>query len=72
LSIWSELDRDLVEGCVAFTAGRFEQASQIAAQISGQTRAYPLHHQSALRLAAAVRELRPAKALPHLLWVGID
>ncbi len=72
LSLWAELDRDLVDGCVAIARGEMEAAARIATRIAQASRAYPLYHQAAARLERAAQQAVSAKELPRLLWVGID
>jgi tetratricopeptide (TPR) repeat protein len=72
LSIWAELDRDLVEACAALADGQFVKAAEMAKQIGEQCRAYPYYRQCAQRLASATRERLDPNRLPRILWVGID
>ncbi len=71
LSLWTELDRDLVSACVALTAGETRQAANIAAQVMRQCRAYPYYYNRAQRLARAAQAPPPASSLPRLIWVGV-
>jgi tetratricopeptide (TPR) repeat protein/transcriptional regulator with XRE-family HTH domain len=72
LSIWTALDRDLIDGCVALAAGNQEQASCIAGQMFEQTHSCPYYHRMAVKLVEALRTGVPVSSLSNLLWVGTD
>lgn len=72
LSIWSTLDRDLVDSCVAYACGRSEQALQITARVAQSSGSYPYYYQAAVRLTRAIQNAAPVSALPRLLGVAVN
>ncbi len=68
LSLWSVLDRQVLEALVALAGGDRAKASAVAAQVGARAAQYPYYCQRAARLAEAIHNLPPLSALPALMW----
>jgi hypothetical protein len=71
VGVWTELNRELVNGALALARGDTAATTAIARSITERAEAagYRVYSQRAARLAAAVNNPPPLAELPRLLWV---
>ncbi len=70
LSIWAEMERDLIMGYVALADGDEALARRLAQQVAQRAEPYPLYRQKAVQLAAVVERPLPCHLWPQQLWVA--
>ncbi len=68
LSLWSVLDRQVLEGLVALARGNTTEATTLASQVAARAAQYPYYCQRAARLGDAIRNRSPLHELPALIW----
>jgi hypothetical protein len=69
---FSEIERTLIEGCVALARGDQVVAQSCADQVLHDAAQYALYRQIANQLCAAIQRSAPASEFPRLLWVKSD
>jgi hypothetical protein len=70
LSIWTLVDRDLVDCCVLIGSRDMDQTACLAAQISQHSRSWPYYQRIGLRLENTIQNNLPVSSFPGLLWLG--